>query len=163
MTTLLNTSQYHRTRIYYEICRNRSNVNYFIDKPYLCLCTKERYANCMEFNYTQNFQCKPNNHCANQGKCLQDHPTCPSIKIRLFPNCFFGNKCQFYAKGLGSTSDEILGYEFKRDNSYVFKKEISRSWLWNISSHFINCFIMFYHFIYNEILVSFSFTSRSFG
>ena len=53
--------------------------------------------------------------CINQGQCLQDHPTCPSTKICLCPSCFFGNQCQFYAKGLGSTLDEILGYEFKRN------------------------------------------------
>jgi hypothetical protein len=69
----------------------------------------------MKFNRQKNFQCPLNNYCINQGKCLQDHPTCPSTKICLCPNCFFGNQCQFYAKGLGSTLDEILGYEFKRN------------------------------------------------
>ena len=56
-----------------------------------------------------------NNYCENGGQCLQDHPTCPSTRICICPNCFFGNQCQFYAKGLGSTLDEILGYEFKRN------------------------------------------------
>jgi hypothetical protein len=87
----------------------------FIDKDYLCLCTNEHHANCLKFKQQRNFTCSSNNYCENDGKCLQDHPTCPSTKICLCPNCFFGNRCQFYAKGLGSTLDEILGYEFKRN------------------------------------------------
>ncbi|CAF4204869.1 unnamed protein product, partial [Adineta steineri] len=31
------------------------------------------------------------------------------------PAYFFGDECQFYTKGLGSTLDEILGYELKRN------------------------------------------------
>ncbi|CAF0992641.1 unnamed protein product [Adineta steineri] len=31
------------------------------------------------------------------------------------PACFFGDECQFYTKDLGSTLDEILGYELKRN------------------------------------------------
>ncbi|CAF5151572.1 unnamed protein product, partial [Rotaria magnacalcarata] len=52
---------------------------------------------------------------ANGAKCLQDHPTCPSAIICVCTDCFFGNQCQFYAKGLGLTLDEILGYEIKHD------------------------------------------------
>jgi hypothetical protein len=51
------------------------------------------------------------------------HPTCPSTKICLCPSCFFGNQCQLYAKGLGSTLDEILGYEFKR-NTVLYKQPL---------------------------------------
>jgi hypothetical protein len=79
------------------------------------LCTNDHHANCIEFNHQRNFICSSNNYCANGGQCLQDHPTCPSTKICLCRSCFFGNQCQFYAKGLGSTLDEILGYEFKRN------------------------------------------------
>jgi hypothetical protein len=69
----------------------------------------------MEFNHPRDFTCPLNTYCANGGQCLQNHPTCPSTKICLCPNCFFGAQCQFYAKGLGSTLDEILGYEFKHN------------------------------------------------
>ncbi|CAF1367125.1 unnamed protein product [Rotaria sordida] len=93
----------------------RFDLTCFIDEFYICLCTNDHHANCMEFNHDRNFQCILNNHCANEAQCLQDHPICPSTRICICPNCFFGNKCQFYAKGLGSTLDEILGYEFKHN------------------------------------------------
>ncbi|CAF5164275.1 unnamed protein product, partial [Rotaria magnacalcarata] len=57
--------------------------------------------------------CSSKTYCENEAQCLQDHPVCPSTRICVCPKCFFGNRCQFYAKGLGSTLDEILGYEFK--------------------------------------------------
>ncbi|CAF1022256.1 unnamed protein product [Adineta steineri] len=41
------------------------------------------------------------------------------------PACFFGDECQFYTKGLGSTLDEILGYELKR-NTILSKQFITR-------------------------------------
>ena len=97
----------------------------FIDEAYLCLCTNDHHANCLKFNHTEEISsCPSNNYCANDGECLQDHPTCPSTKICLCPSCFFGNRCQFYAKGLGSTLDEILGYEFKR-NTVLSKQPIT--------------------------------------
>jgi len=96
----------------------------FIDETYLCLCTNSHHANCITFNRQRNFICPSDNHCANNGQCLQDHPTCPSTKICLCRRCFFGSQCQFYAKGLGSTLDEILGYEFKRNKS-LFEQSIT--------------------------------------
>ncbi len=45
---------------------------------------------------------------------LQDHPSCPSTIICLSRKYFFESTCQFYAKGLGMTFDEILGYELKQ-------------------------------------------------
>ena len=125
-STVLNMSLYQRTVLYYDLCQSQANVNVtcFIDESNLCLCTKERHANCMKFNYNRSFQCIPDNHCINGGECLQDHPTCPSTKICLCPSCFFGSTCQFYAKGLGSTLDEILGYEIQR-NTILTKQPIA--------------------------------------
>ncbi|CAF4997240.1 unnamed protein product, partial [Rotaria socialis] len=39
------------------------------------------------------------------------------VRLQLFvcTDCFFGHQCQFYAKGLGLTLDEILGYEIKHN------------------------------------------------
>jgi hypothetical protein len=114
-STVLKMIPYQRIIHFHIICQKRFKLTCFIDETYLCLCTNDHHANCMKFNGKRNFQCQLNNYCANEGQCLQDHPTCPLTKICLCPSCFFGNRCQFYAKGLGSTLDEILGYEFKHN------------------------------------------------
>jgi hypothetical protein len=120
-STILALFEYQRIIHFHMLCQSNFNLMCFIDKDYLCLCTNEHHANCLKFKQQRNFDCSSNNYCENNGKCLQDHPTCPSTKICLCPSCFFGNRCQFYAKGLGSTLDEILGYEFKR-NTVLFKQ-----------------------------------------
>jgi len=116
-STILKMIPYQRIIYFHDLCRTHSDLICFIDEAYLCLCTNDHHANCLKFNRDRNFQCSSNDYCANQGKCLQDHPSCPSTKICICPSCFFGNQCQFYAKGLGSTLDEILGYEFKRNRN----------------------------------------------
>ncbi|CAF4431886.1 unnamed protein product, partial [Adineta steineri] len=91
-----------------------NDLTCFIDEAYICLCTNEHHANCMKFKHDRNFECKLKKYCANEAQCVQDHPTCPSTRICICPECFFGNECQFYAKALGSTLDKILNYEFKQ-------------------------------------------------
>ncbi len=112
---ILKMIPYQRIIHFHLLCQTNFTLICFIDKDYLCLCTHDHHANCMKFNRERNFECSLNNYCENKGRCLQDHPTCPSTRICLCSNCFFGNRCQFYAKGLGSTLDEILGYEIKRN------------------------------------------------
>jgi hypothetical protein len=116
--------EYQRIIYFHYFCQTDFNLICFIDKNYLCLCTNDHHANCLKFNGERNFQCPSNNYCGNGGQCLQDHPTCPSTKICLCPNCFFGDRCQFYAKGLGSTLDEILGYEIK-PNTLLSKQPVT--------------------------------------
>jgi hypothetical protein len=114
-STVLEMIPYRRIIHFHWLCQTNYRLTCFIDETYLCLCTNDHHANCLKFNHQRNFICPSTSYCANGGQCLQDHPTCPSTKICLCPSCFFGNQCQFYAKGLGSTLDEILGYEFKRN------------------------------------------------
>ncbi|CAF1353214.1 unnamed protein product [Adineta steineri] len=114
-STILNMTQYRRIVFFHKLCYMHHDLTCFIDEAYLCLCTNEHHANCMEFKHDRSFQCKLKKYCANEAECVQDHPTCPSTRICICPECFFGNECQFYAKALGSTLDEILGYEFKRN------------------------------------------------
>ncbi len=119
-STVLKMIQPRRIVHYYDLCRNLVDLTCFIDEDFLCFCTNEHQANCMKFNRFKDFGCLPNNdnYCANEVECLQDHPFCPSTRICTCQNCFFGNQCQFYAKGLGSTLDEILGYEFKSNTNF---------------------------------------------
>ncbi|CAF2966223.1 unnamed protein product [Rotaria sp. Silwood2] len=114
-STLMKMSRFQRIKYYHIPCQIYHKLNCFIDEYYLCLCTKDHHANCIEFNYNKNLQCSSKHYCANNGQCLQDHPTCPSAIICVCTDCFFGNQCQYYAKGLGLTLDEILGYEIKHN------------------------------------------------
>lgn len=123
-STVLNMIPYQRIIYFHRLCYTNHSLICFIDEIYLCLCTNYHHANCMEFNHPRDFTCPINNYCQNDGQCLQNHPTCLSTKICFCPNCFFGSQCQFYAKGLGSTLDEILGYEFKR-NQPLFKQPMT--------------------------------------
>ena len=116
-TTVLEMVIHRRIIHLHWFCYTNHNLTCFIDETYLCLCTKDHHPNCMIFKHSRNFICPSNNYCAMGGQCLQDHPTCPSTKLCLCPNCFFGDRCQFYAKSLGSTLDEILGYELKRNTN----------------------------------------------
>jgi hypothetical protein len=114
-STVSEMFQFQRIRNFHYFCQTDFNLTCFVDKNYLCSCTNDDHANCVKFNSERNFQCPSNNYCENGGECLQDNPTCPSTKICLCPSYFFGDRCQFYAKCLGSTLDEILGYEIKRN------------------------------------------------
>ncbi|CAF3545057.1 unnamed protein product [Rotaria socialis] len=97
-STLMKMSRFQRIKFYHIPCQTNHDLNCFMDKFYLCLCTKDRHANCVEFNYDKNLQCSSKHYCANGAQCLQDHPTCPSAIICL-----------------GLTLDEILGYEIKHN------------------------------------------------
>ncbi|CAF0940498.1 unnamed protein product [Adineta steineri] len=123
-STVMKMVQYRRIIFFHILCHTRSDLMCFIDPAYLCLCTSDRHANCMEFKRDRNFQCSLTKHCANGAQCVQDHPFCPSTRICICPACFFGEECQFYTKGLGSTLDEILGYELKR-NTILSKQPIT--------------------------------------
>ncbi|CAF1301150.1 unnamed protein product [Adineta steineri] len=154
--TVTKMVPYRRILFFHILCHTRTDLICFIDPAYLCLCTNDHHANCMEFKRDRNFQCKLKKYCANGAQCVQDHPTCPSTRICICPACFFGNECQFYTKGLGSTLDEILGYELKRNTilskqpitvkvsaaitMIIFATSITKGWLWNIS---FSCIVYF--------------------
>jgi hypothetical protein len=123
-STLMKIPRFQRIKLYHIPCQIYRNLNCFMDESYLCLCTNNHHANCFEFNRQQNLQCLSKNSCKNNGKCLQDHPNCPSGIICVCQECFFGNQCQFYAKGFGLILDEILGYEIKH-NIKLFKQSFS--------------------------------------
>lgn len=95
---------------FHVLCRNHSDLKCFYDKLYMCLCTSEHYANCFKFNRYSSL-CRDNVHCQNGAKCLQYNPTCQRETTCICIDCFVGDRCQFYAKGLGLTLDDILRYE----------------------------------------------------
>lgn len=117
---ILQMPRFRRVKHYHRPCQTDPHLQCFTDEGYFCLCTKERHANCVHLDRQRDFQCAANvGGCVNGGRCLQDHPRCPSERICVCTDCFFGDRCQFYAKGLGSTLDEILGYEIRRSTPFV--------------------------------------------
>ncbi|UJR11418.1 hypothetical protein I4U23_015598 [Adineta vaga] len=102
-----------RIKYYHTLCQNNPHLKCFFDESYMCLCTTEHHANCFAFDHQHDFQCKENVHCLNDGQCLQDHPICPLTTICNCIDCFFGNQCQFYAKGIGLTLDDLFRYEIR--------------------------------------------------
>ena len=116
-STVLALDRLRRVQYYQGPCQQHQRLVCFVDESYLCLCTKERHANCLTVHRDRNLKCSSRYSCANGAQCLRDRPACPFSTICACRNCFFGDKCQFYAKGFGWTLDEILGYEIKRDTS----------------------------------------------
>ncbi|CAF1091032.1 unnamed protein product [Adineta steineri] len=90
-----------RLKSYHIPCQHDSNLQCFVDESYMCLCTEEHHNNV---------------YCENGGRCLQNRPMCFYSILCVCDDCFFGDRCQFYAKGIGLTSDDLLRYE-NRPNS----------------------------------------------
>jgi hypothetical protein len=115
ITELLKLEQLKLPRIerikYYHIpCQTDHNLQCFFDESYMCLCTTEHYPNCFLFNHQLNFFCREDVYCQNGAQCLQDHEICPVTIICVCTNCFYGDRCQFYAKGIGYALEDILHY-----------------------------------------------------
>ena len=102
-----------RLKFYHSICQTYFDLLCFLDEPYMCLCTiDEHHANCFQFSSTPP-KCSRNIYCQNGGECLQDNIDCPSKIMCNCTDCFFGDRCQFQAKGIGLTLDDILRYEIR--------------------------------------------------
>ena len=114
-STLMKLPRFQRIKYYHIPCQTNLQLTCFLDEGYLCLCTDDYQTNCLNFEREKSLHCSSSHHCTNEAQCLQDHPTCPSAIICVCHKCFFGNQCQFYAKGFGLTLDEILGYEIKHN------------------------------------------------
>ncbi|CAF1186363.1 unnamed protein product [Adineta steineri] len=78
---------------------------------FMCLCTQANHSNCFEFNRNTTFQCRQNDLCKNNGLCYHDDVICPRNTLCICFDCYFGTRCEFYAKGFGLTLDDILRYE----------------------------------------------------
>jgi hypothetical protein len=102
-----------RVKYYHTICQNYLNLWCFFDEVYMCLCTRERHANCFHRKNNEMKKCRNHFHCLNDGTCTEDDPKCPRLTICICKDCFFGDRCEFYAKGIGLTLDDILRYEIR--------------------------------------------------
>ena len=110
-STVLSLPPLRLVKYYHKPCQIHAELSCFVDESFMCLCTSERHANCFKFDHKKNHACQHNLHCLNGAKCLQNDPTCAANTICICTDCFFGDRCQFYAEGIGLTLDDILRYE----------------------------------------------------
>ena len=123
---LLSMPRIHRMKSYHLPCQRHGDLPCFMDEIYLCLCTVDHQSNCFAFDQQKSFDCDDNVYCQNGGNCLQDRPICLFSILCVCKDCFFGDRCQFYAKGIGLTLDDMLRYVIQphvpfRDQSVVVK------------------------------------------
>ena len=108
--TISEMQRIRRVKYYYTICQTRPDLMCFFDDFFMCLCTLEHHANCLKFDHTPKL-CEHNTQCLNRGTCITDESLCPKNTACKCTDCFFGDRCQYYAKGVGLTLDDILRYE----------------------------------------------------
>ena len=157
VTELLNSQmsalpQIRRVKYYHILCKNHSDLMCFYDEQYMCLCTVERYANCFNVNYNPP-KCRIDNHCLNDGTCLQFHPVCQYEATCVCADCFYGDRCQYYAEGIGLTLDDILRYAIQ-PNTTIENQSSTIKWFsaWTI--------IMFVVTLINSILSILTFITK---
>ncbi|CAF1399992.1 unnamed protein product [Adineta ricciae] len=109
----------HRMKYYHLPCQENRNLRCFIDEYYMCLCTDEHYSNCFPLNHQSIFECEDNVYCENGGQCLQDQAICFASILCVCRDCFFGDRCQFYAKGMGLMLDDLLRYEIQPNTGFT--------------------------------------------
>ncbi|CAF4123583.1 unnamed protein product [Adineta steineri] len=115
-TKLLSLPRIQRLKSYHIPCQHDFNLQCFVDEFYMCLCTEEHHSNCFPLEHSQAFACKDNVYCENGGTCLQDQRICGEM-LCVCVDCFSGSRCQFYAKGIGLTLDDLLRYEIRPNNT----------------------------------------------
>ena len=102
-----------KVKYYHTICQAHVDLFCFFDDFYMCLCTLDHHANCFDFKHNPDSTCRHKSHCQNGAECLQDDLRCPLATMCICKDCFFGDRCQFYVKGIGMTLEDILRYEIR--------------------------------------------------
>lgn len=123
-STLRALQRIRRIKYYHKVCQTQIDLSCFFDEFYMCLCTLDHHANCFEFKQDPDLTCRHKSHCQNGAECIQDDLKCPLITMCICRDCFFGDRCQFYAKGIGMTLEDILRYEI-RPNTTLIKQPLS--------------------------------------
>ena len=112
----INLPRIQRIKYFHQLCQVNLNLPCFIGDDFLCQCLPKREAYCARL--TTIFGCEENVFCLNGGRCIQGQLQCMNEIFCLCSDCFFGDRCQFYAKGLGLTLDDMLRYELRPATSF---------------------------------------------
>ena len=151
-STMMAWPRIRQVKYYHMLCQTHPDLQCFLDQLYMCLCTLERHANCFQFNSTSNLTCRDVTYCLNGGQCFQDNQVCPLDTLCICTDCYFGDRCQFYVKGIGLTLDDILRYQI-RSNTTLRDQPIS------VKMSAIITMIMFVIGLINNILSFITFHS----
>ncbi|CAF1325276.1 unnamed protein product [Adineta steineri] len=111
-STILNYKNLRRLKYYQLPCIKNLKLKCFYDDKYMCVCDKNRYSNCFDFNHVP-YGCQGNNYCENNGTCFQNNIICPSTSACVCKKCYYGSKCQFNSVGFSTSLDVIFGYHIK--------------------------------------------------
>ena len=98
----------------------------FHDEIYMCLCTRDRHANCFQFDHHRKHLCRTaEKYCEHdQARCFEDHPVCPTSLLCVCPKCTFGAKCQFSTTGFGFSLDAIIGYHIRPHTRFTDQNRV---------------------------------------
>ena len=92
---LSSVPRIRRVKSYNLPCQRHAQLQCFVDRFYLCLCTIDHRSNCFLFDQKKSFTCDDNVYCQNGYTCLHDRPTCLLSILCVCQDCFFGDRCQF--------------------------------------------------------------------
>jgi len=121
-STIINYHPLRRAKYYHQACGKYNSLPCFYDlDTFMCLCTNDRHANCFNFDFHMENDCRGSNYCLNKGECFQDLPQCPTISVCSCADCYYGSRCQFSTKTYGISLDAILGYHI-RPNTTLFRQ-----------------------------------------
>ncbi|CAF3991367.1 unnamed protein product, partial [Adineta steineri] len=115
-TKSVSLPRIQRLKNYHIPCQRDFKLQCFVDEFYMCLCTEEHHSNCFPLDHQLSFVCAVDVYCENGGTCLQDRPICGDM-LCICADCFFGDRCQFYANGIGLTLDDLLRYAIRSNNA----------------------------------------------
>jgi len=123
--TIFNFEQLRRVKYYHKPCQEQLQLPCFHDeKQFLCLCTYDRRANCMTFDFDMKYDCGYFSNCENGGQCYQNNEKCPTASICACSACYFGARCQLSAQGFGLSLDAILGYRIRPHTSFTAQPNV---------------------------------------
>lgn len=90
---ILSFSLLRRAKYYHVACQKRSSLACLYDLDgFMCLCDKERFVNCLHFNFSSKSRCPQRLVCENGGECFPDRPSCPNSMMCVCNKCYFGGK-----------------------------------------------------------------------
>ncbi|CAF3771270.1 unnamed protein product [Rotaria sordida] len=103
--TMINWHPLRRVKYYHDVCNKYKELNCYFDESLMCLCTNEYHANYFNLKRYKSYLCHK--------------PICSSTLICICSNCYYGDRCQYYAEGFSLSLDAIFNFEIKRYISFI--------------------------------------------